>query len=521
MPESHPPPVVQVQRVKGAAGPGSFVAGGALGGLVFGAIAGYGLLPYVLSFGQAKALAAVLGYTLEAADMFWFPAVLGAAIGVIGGAIQGVVAHTKATRRTAGLQRLAESLEAEVSPDPDPELSDKLGKFFPQGHSHEVRDVMRAQIDGVGVTVGELSFVVESANTTGNRGSTTRTSRRQTVAYYESPAVRFPGFTLQPEGTLLNLLSRATGVEDIDFPAHAEFSRAYHLTAVHPENTRRLFNDRLLEGLSRRQGLHIASDSGSLVIYRQGWVCDAAQLKDFVGEAAALFRLFEDAARESAATAETMLTPKADIRAIAEKMPGLMGKILRERLVTRDDIGAFIRQPPPRTIPASILRYSDKFAPNMVLLIGIMFAVTGAAFALAFGYEALARGKGLMNDRGAGVLVGLIFLGSGGGIAFFAGRARLRILRLLRYGQLGAARIQKIEPTGVSINDNAISRMTVQFPAAGQVVQASCKITEDAAQRAHKLVADKKDAPILYDPADPQRILFVEALLNVSAEYEP
>ena len=77
-----------------------------------------------------------------------------------------------------------------------------------------------------------------------------------------------------------------------------------------------------------------------------------------------------------------------------------------------------------------------------------------------------------------------------------------------------------MRPSGASIDRHAVSRMTVQFQAEGRVVQASCKIMGAAVERAQKLAADKKPAAILYDPTDPQRILFVESLLNVSPEYE-
>lgn len=516
MPESHQTAVQQTKPAEGAASGILSVAGSALGGAFIGAVAGYMFLPHLISYEKAKALGALLGLSLKPADMFWLPASLGAAIGVIGGIIGGHITHAREARRNAGLRQTAESLGAQFSPSSDPGLSDKLRRFFPESSSLEVHNVIQTQMQGIRIAVGDVSFLKETGTGTDRRTHTVR----QTTAYYESDAVHFPKFTLQPEGFLLNLFSGVVGIQDIDFPAHPEFSRAYHLTAVHAENTRRLFNDRLLEGLSHRQGYCVASDSGSLVIYRPGKLCEAEELKGFVSEAAEIFCLFEDSARKSGQTAETVLTAKVDVKALAEKMPGLIGNIVRETLVTRTDVDAFIRQPPPRTIPANILRYSDKFAPGFIMLLGIVFAMAGAAFAFAFGYEALSGGKGLMSDKGAGVILPLVFLGVGGCIAYFAGRTRIRIKRLLRNGRICAAKIEKIDSTGESINNESVSLMTVQFQAEGRVMQASCKIMGNAVQRAQKLAVDKKPAPILYDSDDPQRILFVEALLNVSREYE-
>jgi hypothetical protein len=104
---------------------------------------------------------------------------------------------------------------------------------------------------------------------------------------------------------------------------------------------------------------------------------------------------------------------------------------------------------------------------------GIGLAIGGAVFALAFGYVALSGGRGLMGAKGAAVIVPLIFLGAGGGMGYFAGRARMRAKRLLRNGRTCAATIEKIDATGERINKDSVSLLTVQFEADGRVVQAS------------------------------------------------
>lgn len=413
-----------------------------------------------------------------------------------------------------------ESLGGSFSPSSDPELIDKIRGFFPGSISFGVRNVIRTRMLDTPIAVGDVTFSRETETETETETASSTQVVEQTVAYYESDTSRFPKFTLQPEGILLKLLSGVTGIQDINFPAHPEFSRAYHLSAVHAENTRRLFNDRLLESLGRRQGLYVESDSGSLIIYRPGKLCEAEERKGFVSEAAEIFRLFEDSALRSAVTVKTVPTANVDVRALAATIPGLVGKVIGETLVTRADVDAFIRQPPPRKIPANILGYSDTFVPGFVVLIGIVFAVTGAAFAVAFGYEASVDDDGLLSDMGKGVFLGLVFLVVGGCIAYFAGRVRIRIKRLLRDGRIGAGSIKRIRETSESISDRAVSLMTVQYRVESRSVQASCKIMGHAVHRAQKLAADKKLAPILYDPADPHRILFIEALINVSTEYD-
>jgi hypothetical protein len=521
MPENHQPAVQQATPAAREAFGVLSVVGSALFGAFIGAIAGYKFLPHLLSYEKAKALGALVGLRLVPANMSWLPASLGAAVGFIVGTVAGRSTRAREDRRTSDFRQAAASLGGQFSPSSDPGLIEKLTRFFPERSSADmlrVQNVIRTQVQGARIAVGDVSYLIRTASATPTSHSTGTV--RQTVVYHESDTVQFPKFTLQPESHLLDLFAGAVGIQGIDFPAHPEFSRAYHLTGVHPEHARRLFDDGpLLEGLRRRQGLHVESDLGGLVIYRSNKLCEAGELKDFVSEAAEIFRLFEDSARKSGAAAETVLTPEAEIRTLAATTPGLMGYFLRKTLVTRADMDAFIRQPPPRTIPANILRYRDKFVPGFVMFAGMGLAIAGAAFAL-FGYVALSDGRGLMRAKGAAVILPLVFLGAGGCIAYFAGRTRNRAKRLLRNGRTCAAMIEKIDPTGESLNKASVSLLTVQFQADGRVVQASCRIVGEAVERAQQFAVDKKPVPILYDPADPRRILFVEALLNVSREYE-
>ena len=514
MPENHQTGAQQARLAESADSVILPVAGNSLAGACVGAIAGYAFLPPLLSYERAKEFGALLGLSLNPADISWLCAALGAAIGVIVGIIGGLLE----IRRNEGVRQTVESLGAQFSPCYDPGLSDKLGLFFQTNSFLKVYNVIQTQLQGIRFAVCEVAIE------TGSDTDSSTTTVRQTVAHYESDTVQFPEFTLQPEGFLLKIFSGAIGIQKIIFPAHREFSKDYHLTAVHAENTRKLFNDRLIDNLSRRKGICISTKSGGVVIYRREKLCEADELPGFISEAAEIFRLLEDSARNLEQTAETAFAVTADAKALGEKMPGLMGNIVRRSMVTRADVEAFVRQPPPRTIPANILRYSDKFAPSGAMLFGVVFIIAGAVVAFVFGNEALAGGKILTGAKwqewAAGVIFPLAFLCIGGSIAYFAGRTRTRIKRLLCNGQTCTATIEKIDSTGWRINNEQVSLMTVHFHAEGQDMRASCKIMGDAVQRAQALAAGKKLAPILYDPADPQRILFVEALLNISLEYE-
>jgi hypothetical protein len=172
-------------------------------------------------------------------------------------------------------------------------------------------------------------------------------------------------------------------------------------------------------------------------------------------------------------------------------------------------VEAFVRQPAPRSLPANILRYCDKVVPKAMIYFGLVTSLVAGLSLFAPGLETPGR------------LAAVLFFAVGATLVFFVGRIRLRAKRLLRHGQLVAGRIEKLEDTGwYSSWAGAIYWLTVRYQAQGQPQQAVCRISGDTAERAGRLAAEHKSAPILYDPAHTQRILFVEDLLNVSSEYE-
>jgi hypothetical protein len=478
--------------------------GHALAGLCIGAVAGYQLLPHVLSFEKAQALGSLLGLTLAREDMFWFPASLGAVIGVLGGLVWGRMSAAKAARRNAALQEVAQKDGQQFSPEVDGELSAKLARDFSLQHA-AISGVLRKDIPGMRAAFGDLAIATEFRHRSDRETRWTT----QTAAYF-SADVRLPGFTLQPEGFAMNLLSGMSGIEDINFASHEEFSRRYHLSAMHAENARRLFEAPLLEHLERRPGLHVQSAADGLLIYRPGQRLGAEEIEGFIAETTEIFRLFEASARKLQQAREAGLIPKADARAEAAKISGLVGEVVRERLVTRADVEAFMRQAPPRKVPANIRHYCEGFAPGMALAAGALFFLVGAGFAFGFGQA----------GKWGGALVGLLFAVVGAGLLFFFGRMRLRLERLLRHGELGVGRIEGIESTGWSGPGGDVSRASVRFQAKAATVQAKCNIAGVAVERAQKLFTAKRPAAVLYDPANPERFLLVDALLTVSPELE-
>jgi len=492
------------------------VVDGALRFAILGALFGYvfpHLFPQFSVFLPEEIVPWIeLGWKLLPSGGFWSPIIACAAIGGIAGIMAGVVEEIK-IQRDPGVARKSGQAGTQFLPFEDPQLRDKLERVFPESAFLTVQNAIQVHAEVGRIVVVDVSF---------SRGYESSETVTQTVAYLESNNVEFPKFTLHPSSFgLIRLFSTLAGIQSIDLPGHPEFSRAHYLGAVRVEDTRRLFtNNQLLDRLGRSQGLWIAAHSSSLVIYREGIRLETEEREGFVKEAAEIFRLLEESARKSALTAKTLLTAKVDVKVIAQNMPGHVGKLFREKLVTHADVDAFIHQPLPRRTPDNIRRNIENPALEVLWGGGVIASLIGTLFASA-AYRTLADGERFMSDAGAVLVVGLVLLSVGSTVAYFARRSRIREKRLLSRGQECSARIQKIDAKDWSNDKQRTHRMTVQFQFEGRTMEASYDIWGDALERAEKYAADKKPARILCDPLDPRNILFVDALLNVSPEYEP
>ena len=458
------------------------------GGVFIGAVAGHQYLPALLSLQPT------------------FCALAGGAFGAVAGAIAGIRAAREAAQHTEAVQQVAQKLGGQYLPA-DAELNRRLGTDFNLGNA-AMYNVVSNDLNGARAEIGDLQITTKSG-TGDNRKTTTVT---QSAAFFTVDGLRLPHFFLQPEGTLLKLFARVVGGDKIEFPAQPYFSEIYHLSGNHPENTRRLFDDGVLNSLVRRPGLRIQSAADALLIYQPDKLCEREELERFIAEATQIFRLFEASARRMKLEEETRVTPKTDVRALAENMPGLMGRIVRANLVTHADLSAFVGQAPPRNIPANILKYRERVAPRASLFVGMFLVLFGALWVWSV----------QTNGAGQPMTIGLMLAAAGALIALFSGWARMRFAGLLRNGNLGTAVIESI----VASQWKGRLRIVARCQAEGRSWRATCNWylggnAGEAEQRARDLAAKKKPAPILYDAAAPQRILFVDALLTVSAEYEP
>ena len=294
------------------------------------------------------------------------------------------------------------------------------------------------------------------------------------------------------------------GLEAVAVAGDPRFARAYHLSAVHPQKTRALFNQDVVAWLAEHPGLRLESAGRGILLY---WTDRSRPAPEsFARDAAEIFARLAEAQRNA-----PPVTPQ-DPRAAAESIPGFLGRRVRKELLTRADLAAFLAQPRPRKLAPNVWEYVERRSPLIWPALGLIFATVGASFACAFG---------VVQGDWKGVLLGGLFFAAGAPLAFFTGRGRWRQMRLLRRGEAVSARIEGLDDTGMwTSTAGAIWRLRLRYSLQGQPYESETTICGFAIERAQQALETGKSVTILVDPRRPQRALLADDLLTVSPEYE-
>lgn len=461
------------------------VAIGLLGGLIFG----WWGLP-ILLYAAERPLKSI-GIRFEGG---WFLAgplacgAIGAGIALLVGAIVDRRAAARRERLAGGAGLIGAQFSAY-----DSELQQALRSDFPR-RALAIQNVLRKDLVGLRVNIGDLSITESS----GDSDST----QRQTAAYYRTE-FPLPSFTLRPAGLMTKLMG-AAGFQGVRFPEQPAFESRYFVLATDVIGTRALLNAPVRAWLAAHPGLGLEAGGNGILVYRSGKLLRAEELAAFLAEAAELVRLLEQSGRRADLKPTAPATPQDELRAFAAQMPApvarSMEKQLKAKLVSREVVQAFVGQPPPRKIPTNI---ANNHRPALLI------AAMGAFFA------AMGAGAGVIavHTQWIGLVLSTIFLLIGAPMLFFGGRLWWRRDRLLRRGELGAARIVGVEPAGWSDDDGEVFNVTATYQAAGQAQEGRCKVRGRPGKRGPGFAEQGKTAAILYDPVHPDRILLVDALI--------
>lgn len=460
---------------------------GALGGVLAGTGIGFYVLPSVIRFDSARRLASLVGLDLEYWGVLGLLTALGAAVGLVVGLVYDAIRQRRAPSPGPS--------SAPAGYDPQKAMSVNLPELF-----IALGDVRRVELGGLRFTLSQGSTVRRASVDSSSSPST------QTLAYYEAPDATFPRFSLQPLGPMLKVAG-AMGLPSVRFPDQPEFTQRYFVLAREPLGTQALLDPRVRAWLLAHAGVHLESGGSGLLVYRGGRLTGPGELEAFAREAAELLRLLDQAWR-AWQKSPTKASSVDELHAFAAQMPASvarsMDKQINARVVTPENVGAFLRQTPPRKIPANI-SYQYR-TPRGLAGMGVFF------IAMASGLWLVTRGDW------RGIAFGALFFLIGAPMFFFGGRTWWRRRSLLRNGGLAAATIETVESAGWMDDSGEAFDVSVRYQAGGQSREGRCTVFGRLGHRAKSLAAEGKMAPILYDPAHLERVIIADTLVFPPAD---
>lgn len=456
---------------------------GILAGLFVGGAIGLLYLPMLIPMERVQGAAAVVGLRVEHWGVLWLLVLGGATVGLVAGLAYDAIfkPHAKAAVTS-----------------PISHLLVGIGRNFPD-LAIGMRNLNHHWVDGLRIAVAEATIAR-------GRSDSGRSSSTQTVAYYEEPGSRLPRFGVAPKGVLMKMAG-AMGLPNLAFPDQPEFSEKFFVLATEPLGTQALLDPLVRAWLLGHPGLHLESGGTGMLVYPPGKLLGAEELATFTREAGELLRLVHQRRR---ALEKIAARPSSidEARAFAAQLPPSMQrsfeKQVKAQTFTRKQADDFVRQPAPRKIPSNIAYRHLRVALGMVV-IGATFVGVGVAVII------MSRGQ---RQEWGGVIFMSLFLSAGLLVVLFSGRSWWRQRRLLRRGELAVARIRTVESTGsTDENDDEVFRLSAHFQAAGQSHVGHGKVRGGVGRYARNIAADGTMAAILYDAADPRRIVLVDSLV--------
>jgi MFS superfamily sulfate permease-like transporter len=147
-------------------------------------------------------------------------------------------------------------------------------KTYPSFREKLVRhenNIITANILGTETTIADV-LVKSGAMFTGNIDEFTA---------LHIPLNGVPEFTLEKEN-IIHRLMEGTGIQDIDFDTHPQFSQHYLLHGSNEDAIRMFFNDDLLTYLEGHDGFHVEGNHTGMIVYTQNKQLNPKEIHDLV-----------------------------------------------------------------------------------------------------------------------------------------------------------------------------------------------------------------------------------------------
>lgn len=381
-------------------------------------------------------------------------------------------------------------------------------------------DRPRIRIHALGCDIVVDASWTESSGSAGRNQTSHRV--RKTLVHLHRPEARLPEFQVLPKsglaGGMLAALTKFVGMPMLDLDHAPEVSARYSVITANADSVRILLETGPLETLAVIKDLELRFGARGVVASRsRGGLFRSGVDRDERLDEEGRRLLLEDATtvcgpmiddpqvsrRAADAVEGTYAEEAARTYGDASAMGGLLGRMVRSRLVTHEMCEAIREQSPPRTVvPQQIARRAWQ-GTTFPLLIVSMFAVVFPTVGILLLTKATPAG----DDR----LVGAIFTGVGSLVAvawFFIMRHRRTRKRLVRRGHAVEAKVTQVERTDTSVNNDPIHR--IHFDLDGRDEPLVVKCGSVAAKTARRMRESGRSTWVLVDPAKATRGLWVE-----------
>jgi len=195
------------------------------------------------------------------------------------------LAYVAEKKRTEEFQAVANDLGFEFVPKGDPNLLQSMGRFrlFSQGHSKQIKNLLRSKTEELKVAIFDYKF------TTGS-GKNSHTWSQSVISFC-FPGAPLPKFLMRPEG-FWDKIGSWMGFQDIDFDDHPEFSSNYVLRGDNEQAVRQLFTSAILDYFTENKKLCTEGCGQTLLFYRSQVRVKPQEVRKFLEEGWRVLALF-------------------------------------------------------------------------------------------------------------------------------------------------------------------------------------------------------------------------------------
>ena len=172
-------------------------------------------------------------------------------------------AHTLEKRRAEALHRAAAEMGLDfVRTDESGLQAGFIGfNLFGYGRGRQIKNIAYGRIDDVEVMLFDYQYTTGSGKN--------KTTRYQTVGFFQSDALLLPEFVARPEG-LFDKIGQVFGYQDIDLPMHPDFSARYILRGTDESAIRDFFTSDVARFFESNPGLSVEAKPDRFILYRPG-----------------------------------------------------------------------------------------------------------------------------------------------------------------------------------------------------------------------------------------------------------